>query len=1076
MRRFRLFSLLIVLTAALPVRAQFDDPRPDLDWFTIQSPHFNIVFHRGTERTARLTAKIAEEVYGPVTQFYRHEPERVTFVIKDLADYANGETNYYTNTIVIWTSALDFDMRGTHNWLRNVITHEFTHDVHIQTAMKFARRVPTIALQYLGYERERRQDVLSGFPNRLVSLPIAGTVMPAWFAEGVAQFNRPEFRYDTWDAHRDMVLRMAVLDTTMLSWEQMATFGKTSFGDESSYNTGYALVRYLSEMYGDTVLRDLSVALGDDWRMSIDGAIEDVIGKTGRDIYTEWCDYLRKSYRERIRKVLDHPVIGDTIATVGFANVHPVFAPDGKRVLYTSNKTSDYFSSIAYVIDPTAKSDTLVIPTSGRAVWARDGNRIVYARRDRMDVKGASFIRLRWYDRLAKEEHRMLTDRRLSAPAMSPVADRLVCVETEDGTHNLIIVDHPFDSLPSSRKITAFGNGEIIANPVFTADGSTIVFDFSARDQRTIAAIDTAGGTVRSILSGVADYRNPAFSPDGRTLVFACDSGGIFNLYTASWSGGTVNRASIRQATNVPGGAFYPAIDSTGSIVYSLFTGAGYKLARLRTGIRDSLTQGIELAAFRYLSAEPITPQLQHPDGSYGDFGGEEKRAPSATPTIDWAPYRSYDDTKLPDFNIRTYRTIPTSLFVIPVLRVDTYSKYNQGISNIKGGVVFASSDVTNRLGILAGVMTNTKFEYDAFAQLTFHDRLPGLWELGITPELTFGIFASQRFAPGNFPVPVNKTGPPRVDTEKVNVDVTYSFLGFEVGAKHHVFNAAHTLAFDFTHIRYTASSSSYADPRTQRDISLPSDLYLYVTNLSAGYEYDAGGSSRAQDINPTGRMVHAKIAQEWNNVEDTVVVGNDGLPKRLYKPYDFMRASFQWREGFGLPWGSYHAVSFSVTGEAMLGGSPGTFNDRAHALFDTYIGGVYGMQGYPYYALGGTRTLRAKVAYRFPVSSAVDLRIGPWYLDKIFLGVFGDIGAVWDGNVAPPTNGTMPLRRDAGAELRLDSYLWYGLPMRMFFSAAYGLDHVTRSFQMANDQAPQVVTYGREWLTYFGIGFDLPE
>ncbi len=56
--------------------------------------------------------KIADEVWGPITSLYEYEPETVHFVIKDLDDYSNGATYFFDNKIEIWTSALDYDLRG----------------------------------------------------------------------------------------------------------------------------------------------------------------------------------------------------------------------------------------------------------------------------------------------------------------------------------------------------------------------------------------------------------------------------------------------------------------------------------------------------------------------------------------------------------------------------------------------------------------------------------------------------------------------------------------------------------------------------------------------------------------------------------------------------------------------------------------------------------------------------------------------------------------------------------------------------------------------------------------------------
>jgi hypothetical protein len=204
--------LFFVIIVSYTCFAQFTEFHPELEWYTIKGKHCMVHFHRGAERTARVVAKIADEVIGPLTSLYDYDPGIINYVIKDMDDYSNGATYFFDNKIEIWTSALDFDLRGAHNWLRNVISHETTHMVQIQSAMKVTRTLPAIYLQVLSYEDERRPDVLYGFPNFIASYPIATINVPAWFAEGTAQYMRKEFNYDNWDTHRDMVLRSYALD------------------------------------------------------------------------------------------------------------------------------------------------------------------------------------------------------------------------------------------------------------------------------------------------------------------------------------------------------------------------------------------------------------------------------------------------------------------------------------------------------------------------------------------------------------------------------------------------------------------------------------------------------------------------------------------------------------------------------------------------------------------------------------------------------------------------------------------------------------------------------------------------
>src|SRR5262245_14987892 len=73
----------------------FATVNPGLDWKTISTEHFDVHFHTGEEWTGNEAARIAEEIYGPITGLYGYEPKRVHLVILDVEDYANGAAYYY---------------------------------------------------------------------------------------------------------------------------------------------------------------------------------------------------------------------------------------------------------------------------------------------------------------------------------------------------------------------------------------------------------------------------------------------------------------------------------------------------------------------------------------------------------------------------------------------------------------------------------------------------------------------------------------------------------------------------------------------------------------------------------------------------------------------------------------------------------------------------------------------------------------------------------------------------------------------------------------------------------------------
>ena len=99
-------SALLVGTATAQVSpGLYDYPRPSLDWYTIETAHFSILFHtddenQGNSRSAQVVARIAEEIYGPITSLYDHEPDtKVSIILKDYEDYSNGAAYFFDNKI-----------------------------------------------------------------------------------------------------------------------------------------------------------------------------------------------------------------------------------------------------------------------------------------------------------------------------------------------------------------------------------------------------------------------------------------------------------------------------------------------------------------------------------------------------------------------------------------------------------------------------------------------------------------------------------------------------------------------------------------------------------------------------------------------------------------------------------------------------------------------------------------------------------------------------------------------------------------------------------------------------------------
>lgn len=1023
-----LLPALLLLCVAGTV-AQEDFYHPELEWRSIETEHFLVHYHEGTERTARVVAKIAEEIYEPITSLYHHTPDgKVSFVIKDYDDYANGAAYFFDNKIEIWASSLDTDLRGTHNWLRNVVTHEFTHIVQIQTAIKFGRTVPGFYFQWLGYERERRTDVLYGYPNTIVSYPISGFNVPSWFAEGVAQYNRKELAYDKWDSHRDMILRMYALDGNMLSWDEMSVFGKTSLGNESSYNAGFAFVRYIAEKYGDAKLEEISRNLGSLLTVTIDAAIEDATGKSGSDLYDEWKEYLTDQYAQRVAPIRSSTVSGETIGNVGFANFYPAFSPDGKTLAYISNKEGDYFSqSSLYFYDLATRTEKLAASgVRSNFSWSPDGRKIYFAKHSRDNSHWSNYTDLYAYDLEREEAERLTSGFRANAPAVSPDGKQIAYVAGHDGTLNIFVIGVDGRNM---LRLTSYNQGEQVYNPVWAPDGSRILFDFSITDGRDIASVPSTGGEVTFVVATPDDERTPSFTSDGTAILYASDKGGIFNLYRYSLSG-----QETEQLTNVLGGAFMPAQGPDGRIAYSSYTSTGYKLNLLQNAMKlDSPPS--------YL---PSTPPAMSPNVVSTNDGTDGDRP------MDWKSLRQFDDTKTPEFTDTRYKNTTTSLSVIPFVRVDNYNPKNKGIDVIKPGVYVYSSDMIDRYGFFASAAMNRKGERDLFFTIDYRGKVPGFFELGLAPAVSFEAYNITRKTDAAISLPV----------DTIPVDISYNLLEFDIAFKQKLFTEALDAELRYAHSRYTANIGSFYLPEAEFLVPATSVLYLIGNDISLTLNYRQILPSRTDNINPIGRKLRVRYDHEFNRFNPRDTINDRGELVHLYENPSFHKVEGRWTEHTALPWGK-HTLSAQLRGGTIFGPPVDDF-------FDFYLGGLAGMKGYPFYSLGGNEFASANLTYRFPLFENIDVRFAQLYFDKLYAAVYGDIGTTWTGG----SIAGQKFRRDAGAELRLEAFSYYAFPTRIFFSATYGFDQFDRYVE----SDATTVTYGKEWNFHFGVlfGFDL--
>ena len=661
-----LFSLLTYLTA------QSWYHHPELDWYTIETDHFIVHYHDDTRRSAQEAAVVAERIYGPLTELYQYEPDSKThLIIQDTDDYSNGGAYYYDNKILLWAMPLDFDLRGSHRWMQNVLTHEFTHIIQLGASMKYPRSIPAAYLQILNYEDEARDDVLYGYPNTIVSYPMPGTVIPMWFAEGTAQSMFPGADFDYWDSHRDMILRDRILNNKMLEFREMNSFGKRGIGNEEVYNHGFAFVLYLTERFGADVRRKITAEFRKPFQYSVNQALKGATGIDGRELYDDWVEHLRASYSQRIGKVQQNPVQGIVLENGGTTNVHPVWSPSQQQFAFLSNRQHDYFSQTdLFVYDfQDSKSRKLMGDVQTQPCWLNDST-LVYAKRNQMNRHGSRYFDLYRLNLNSEEEERLTEDSRLISPSFNPDSNLLAAITTYDGTSNIMV--SAIDSI-DFKPLTHQDNGMHMIS--LTWAGENLLVDAVIHQQRSIYQVDADGNLI--------ELTDPQFDSRDMTgtrnnLVTADNRSGVFNLHLQSPEGDGF-------ITNVTGGAFMPDLGSDGRILYSLYLDGSYNIAVLDP--QPSFIPDTQVGYSEdYFQNYPLSELY--------DFGQR-------------LPERPYEDT------------MPRP-FILPRLMWD--------YETLKPGAYMFANDVLDKLFVFGGASMNKLGDKDIFLMFEFSKWAPTIY------------------------------------------------------------------------------------------------------------------------------------------------------------------------------------------------------------------------------------------------------------------------------------------------------------------------------------------------------------
>ncbi len=531
----------------------------DLDWYSLESEHFQIHFHNGLESDARQLLAVAERVHKRLSDFMRWEPlGRTEIVLTDEYDVSNGyATPYPANRMTLYLSAPDDinSLEDYGDWLELVFTHEYLHILHLDKANGAPNELRNIFGRFLWL-----------FPNAF---------QPAWFTEGLATYVETDVSRGVGrgqSSYFDMLMRMEYLsglkplrqvNQPMASWP-MGTV---------PYLYGVYFYQFIAERYGEETIHRLVENYSDNFiPFRINSNTGQILGKKLDQLWYEFDVYLKERYQPQKEQVLDQgEIVGERLTHQGYFT-GPLAAGKDGSIYYIAFDAVRHPALMRLV--PGGRPKRLAdVELKSRLALKEEGE--ILLAQPEVCENAAYYYDLYHYDSDGGSKKRLTHCGRYRMADWLPEGKGIIAVHNSGGQNAL----HRLDANGERVAVLWQGTqGEVISHIDVSPDGNQVVASLWRAGQGwDLALFELATGKWSALTQTEAIENHPRFSDDGKSILFSADYDGIYNIHRLLLDSGRTERI-----TNVIGGAFYPLLSADGSdLTYVGYTAEGFDLYQL---------------------------------------------------------------------------------------------------------------------------------------------------------------------------------------------------------------------------------------------------------------------------------------------------------------------------------------------------------------------------------------------------------------------------------------------------------------------------------------------------------------
>lgn len=516
---------------------------PHIDWRKIETEHFEVLYDSRHYQLAKDVARSAESAWLTLAPVLRTWPDKTVIVVDDSGDQANGMATGFPFPQMHLYPAMPSpgdSISDTGPWGLELVTHEYTHVLNFQPAhgiFNFARSIFGSIIR----------------PNLL---------LPRWYLEGLAVETETRFSPSGGRLRSPnfTALPRAMIQDNRLRREDIARIGDVYDpewpGGIRPYLFGGLIWNHLAKM-NLSMIGDLNDHFAKRVPFFIETPIEERTQKSWQQILDTVYSELEAKAVHQIDVICEGGVVGCNDGTrlgeSGFYSRSPTLSKSGNSLAFFAREHNrDSVLIIAPRSDSTKASEKVfdlknVVRAaepdgSNRVSWLPDETAVIY---DAIDSFGRYEDRsdLWAYDRERKRTKRITNGWRAREPGVSPNGKQVAFVQLTPGNSHLAIA-----SLKRDPKTGDFSAAEAKVLYVPEAYNRISWPEFISNDKVVFAERDQAGREVLKILAIDSKSNSPIGKPqtlksggDASFPRLVSDSRGRRHLLFASARNGVTN-------------------------------------------------------------------------------------------------------------------------------------------------------------------------------------------------------------------------------------------------------------------------------------------------------------------------------------------------------------------------------------------------------------------------------------------------------------------------------------------------------------------------------------------------------